>query len=121
MPLDFNSRRSMISATRGMVGASNPLAAQAGLNILRQGGNAADAAIATSAVMNVTEPGSCGIGGDCFALYFDAKAKKVTALNGSGPRPAGLDFGNCPSAGLAKDESIPRPRRNRARGRARLA
>ena len=55
-------------ARRGMVAASNPLAAQAGLNILRQGGSAADAAVAASAVMNVTEPGACGIGGDCFAL-----------------------------------------------------
>ena len=90
MSFDFKSRRSMISARRGMVGASNPLAAQAGLNILRQGGNAADAAIATSAVMNVTDPGSCGVGGDCFALYFDAKTKQVTALNGSGRAPQAL-------------------------------
>ena len=90
MSFDFKSRRSMISARRGMVGASNPLAAQAGLNILRGGGNAADAAIATSAVMNVTEPGSCGIGGDCFALYYDAKSKTVTALNGSGRAPQAL-------------------------------
>ncbi|MCY3573531.1 MAG: gamma-glutamyltransferase [Chloroflexi bacterium] len=90
MNYDFDSRRSMVSARRGMVGASNPLAAQAGLNILRRGGNAADAAIATSAVMNVTEPGSCGIGGDCFALYFDAATGQVSALNGSGRAPAAL-------------------------------
>ena len=90
MGIEFNSRRSMISARRGMVGASNPLAAQAGLNILRQGGNAADAAVATSAMMNVTDPGSCGVGGDCFALYFDAKTKRVSALNGSGRAPNAL-------------------------------
>ena len=90
MSFDFKSRRSMISARRGMVGASNPLAAQAGLNILRQGGNAADAAVATSAMMNVMDPGSCGIGGDCFALYYDAKTKQVTALNGSGRAPQAL-------------------------------
>ena len=90
MSYDFKSRRSMVTARRGMVAASEPLAAQAGLNILRQGGNAADAAIATSAMMNVTEPGACGIGGDCFALYFDAKTKQVTALNGSGRAPADL-------------------------------
>ena len=90
MSFDFKSRRSMVSARRGLVGASNPLAAQAGLNILRQGGNAADAAIATSAVMNVTEPGSCGIGGDCFALYYDAQTKQVSALNGSGRAPQAL-------------------------------
>ena len=90
MSLDFKSRRSMISARRGMVGASNPLAAQAGLNILRQDGNAADAAVATSAMMNVMDPGSCGIGGDCFALYYDAATKQVTALNGSGRAPQAL-------------------------------
>ncbi len=102
MSFDFNSRRSMVSARRGMVGASNPLAAQAGLNILRQGGNAADAAIATSAVMNVTEPGSCGIGGDCFALYYDAETKQVTALNGSGRAPAALTLESVQALGWEK-------------------
>jgi len=90
MSFDFKSRRSMVSARRGMVGASNPLAAQAGLSILRSGGNAADAAVATSAMMNVMDPGSCGVGGDCFALYFDAETKQVTALNGSGRAPGAL-------------------------------
>jgi gamma-glutamyltranspeptidase/glutathione hydrolase len=90
MSLAFESRRSMVVARRGMVAASNPLASQAGLNILRQGGNAADAAVATAAVLNVTEPGSTGIGGDCFALYFEARTKQVTALNGSGRSPAAL-------------------------------
>jgi gamma-glutamyltranspeptidase/glutathione hydrolase len=80
----FRSRRSNIMATRGMVATSQPLAAQAGLDILKAGGNAADAAIATAAMLNVVEPGSTGIGGDCFALYWDAKTKQVTALNGSG-------------------------------------
>ncbi|HLA42382.1 MAG TPA: gamma-glutamyltransferase, partial [Aggregatilineales bacterium] len=89
MSFDFKSRRSMVIARRGMVAASNPLAAQAGLNILRIGGNAADAAIATAAVLNVTAPASTGIGGDCFALYFDAKSKQVTSLNGSGRAPMG--------------------------------
>ena len=92
MSFDFNSRRSMVVARRGMVAASNPLAAQAGLNILRQGGNAADAAIAAAAVMNVTAPAATGIGGDCFALYFDASTKKITALNGSGRAPADLSI-----------------------------
>lgn len=87
---DFKSRRAMVMARRGMAAASNPLAAQTALAILRQGGNAADASVAASAVMNVTEPGACGIGGDCFVLYFDAKTKQVTALNGSGRAPAAL-------------------------------
>jgi gamma-glutamyltranspeptidase/glutathione hydrolase len=83
----FRSRRSNVLATRGMVAASQPLAAQAGLEILRAGGNAADAAVATAAMLNVVEPISTGVGGDCFALYWDAGAKTVTALNGSGRAP----------------------------------
>jgi gamma-glutamyltranspeptidase/glutathione hydrolase len=84
----FRSRRSNVLATRGMVAASQPLAAQAGLDILKAGGNAADAAVATAAMLNVVEPTSTGIGGDCFALYWDARTKSVTALNGSGRAPA---------------------------------
>lgn len=90
MSFNFHSRRSMVTAQRGMVAASNPLAAQAGLNILRTGGNAADAAVAAAAVLNVTEPASTGVGGDCFALYFDAQTRQITALNGSGRAPAAL-------------------------------
>src|SRR5262249_50884999 len=86
----FRSRRSMVVARRGLVSTSNPLAAQAGLAILRAGGNAADAAVATAAVLNVTEPASTGVGGDCFALFFDAKTHQVTALNGSGRAPQAL-------------------------------
>jgi len=92
MSFDFKSRRSMVLAKRGMVAANNPLASQAGLNILRQGGTAADAAVAAAAVLNVTDPASTGIGGDMFALYYDAKTKQVTALNGSGRAPAGLSI-----------------------------
>lgn len=84
----FRSRRSNVMARRGIVSTSQPLAAQAGLQILQAGGNAADAAVATAAMLNVVEPLSTGIGGDCFALYWDAKTKRVTALNGSG-RAAG--------------------------------
>ena len=84
----FRSRRSNVLARRGMVATSQPLAAQAGLAILQAGGNAADAAIATAAMLNVVEPLSTGVGGDCFALYFDAATRQVTALNGSGRAPA---------------------------------
>lgn len=92
MRFDFASRRSMVMARRGMVATSHPLAAQAGLQILREGGNAADAAIATAAMLNVVEAASTGIGGDCFALYYDAKTRKVTALNGSGRAPQALNI-----------------------------
>jgi gamma-glutamyltranspeptidase/glutathione hydrolase len=86
----FASRRSPVVGRRGMVATSQPLAVAAGLELLRAGGNAADAAVATAAALNVTEPTSTGIGGDCFALYYDASSKQVTALNGSGRSPAAL-------------------------------
>jgi gamma-glutamyltranspeptidase/glutathione hydrolase len=90
MPLDFVSRRSPVLARHGMVAASQPLAAMAGTRILMQGGNAADAAIAVAAALNVAEPTSTGLGGDCFALFYDSKTRAVTALNGSGRAPAAL-------------------------------
>ena len=99
MKFDFQSRRSMVTGKRGMVAASNPLAAQAGLRILQRGGTAADAAIAAAAVMNVVAPSSTGIGGDCFALYFDASTRQVSALNGSGRAPKELTLDQVRSAG----------------------
>ncbi len=102
MSYDFRSRRSMVVARRGMVATSNPLAAQAGLNILRQGGNAADAAIAAAATLAVAEPASTGVGGDCFALYFDAATGRVSALNGSGRAPAALRLEDLRAQGLAE-------------------
>lgn len=92
MSFNFQSRRSMVVARRGMVATSHPLAAQAGLRVLMRGGNAADAAIATAATLNVVEAASTGIGGDCFALYFDAKSSTVSALNGSGRAPYDLSI-----------------------------
>jgi gamma-glutamyltranspeptidase/glutathione hydrolase len=88
--MDFNSRRSPVLSRKGMVAASQPLAVAAGLTVLRAGGNAADAAVATAAALNVTEPTSTGIGGDAFCLYYDAATKQVSALNGSGRSPAAL-------------------------------
>lgn len=91
MSLDrFDSRRSVVMARNGMVATSQPLAAAAGLRTLVAGGNAADAAVATAAALNVTEPTSCGLGGDAFALYYEAATGRVTALNGSGRAPAAL-------------------------------
>jgi len=86
----ISSRRSPVYATRGMVAASQPLAVSAGLEILSKGGNAADAAVAVAAALNVTEPTSTGLGGDAFALYYDAATRHVSALNGSGRAPHSL-------------------------------
>lgn len=102
MSFDFQSRRSMVVGRRGMVATSNPLASQAGLAILRVGGNAADAAIAAAAVLNVTESASTGIGGDCFALFYDARTQQVSALNGSGRSPAALHAADLRGRGMTE-------------------
>jgi gamma-glutamyltranspeptidase/glutathione hydrolase len=81
--------RSEVLARNGMVATSQPLAAQAGLQILKNGGNAIDAAVATAAVANVVEPGSAGMGGDVFVIAWLAKEKRLVALNGSGRAPSG--------------------------------
>ena len=88
----FASRRSPVFGRGGMVAASQPLAAAAGAESLMKGSNAADAAVATAAALNVTEPTSTGIGGDMFALFFDAQTQQVIALNGSGRAPAELNL-----------------------------
>jgi gamma-glutamyltranspeptidase / glutathione hydrolase len=96
----YPSRRSMIVSTGGAVATSHPLAAQAGLQMLAQGGTAADAVIAAAAVLNVVEPMSTGIGGDAFALVYDAQTKKVKALNGSGRAPKSLTRAEFAKRGL---------------------
>jgi gamma-glutamyltranspeptidase/glutathione hydrolase len=81
--------RSEVLARHGMVATSDPLAAEAGLEILRRGGNAIDAAVATGAVLDVTSQNDTGIGGDLFALVYIAKDRKLYALNSGGWAPAG--------------------------------
>lgn len=98
----FPSRRSVVYARNGIVATSQPLAAQAGLRILQDGGSAADAAVATAAMLNVVEPMSTGIGGDCFALFWDAQEKRVTALNGSGRAPAAASLEELRSKGFTQ-------------------
>lgn len=110
--MHFPSRRSVVHSTKGIVSSSSPLATEAGLQILREGGNAAvstvvfelywmftllssrgltsltlkaqDAVVAAAAVLNLVDPSMTGIGGDAFCLYYEAEARKVHALNGSG-------------------------------------
>jgi len=82
--------RSMVISKNGIVASESPLASQAGARILEHGGNAVDAAIATNAMMGVVEPMMNGIGGDLFAIVYDAKANKLYGLNASGWAPKGL-------------------------------
>jgi gamma-glutamyltranspeptidase/glutathione hydrolase len=85
-----NYGRSMVISQQGIVATSQVQASQAGAQILARGGSAIDAAIAANAVLAVTEPLMDGLGGDLFALYWDAKTGKLTGLNGSGPAPKAL-------------------------------
>src|SRR5689334_23855222 len=101
--LSFNSRRSPVYSRNGIVATSQPLATAAGLEILSRGGNAADAAVAAGAALNVTEPSSTGIGGDMFALYYSADTRQVTALNGSGRAPGALTLERLRADGFSRE------------------
>lgn len=90
---NYPTTRKAVFGRKGMVCTSQPLAAQAGLDILKKGGNAVDAAIATAACMTVLEPTSNGIGGDGFALVW--MKDKLYGLNASGPAPMGIDPRSC--------------------------
>ena len=90
----FQSRRSNVVAVNGAVASSQPLATQAGLQTLMEGGNAVDAAVCMAATLAVVEPMSTGLGGDLFSLVWMADSKKVHALNGSGRSAAGANIGD---------------------------
>ncbi|MEK9649389.1 MAG: gamma-glutamyltransferase [Gammaproteobacteria bacterium] len=84
--------RSEVIGTNGMVATSHPLATQIGLDILKSGGNAVDAAIAANIALGLMEPTGNGIGGDLFAIIWDAKTKKLYGLNASGPAPKSISI-----------------------------
>lgn len=101
--------RSPVLGRHGMVCASQPLAAQVGLSVLQAGGSAVDAAIATNAMLGLTEPTGSGVGGDLFVLLWDNQEQRLVGLNGSGRAPADLDLAalKLRLAELGSEGSIP--------------
>jgi gamma-glutamyltranspeptidase/glutathione hydrolase len=97
MPHQFS-----VLAKNGMVASSLPLATLAGVEILVNGGNAIDAAIATAAVLGVVEPSSIGIGGDAFCLFYSAKDKAIKALDASGRSPYASNLYFCRKNGFTE-------------------
>jgi gamma-glutamyltranspeptidase/glutathione hydrolase len=95
--------RAEVMAPHAVVAASQPLAAQAGLQMMRQGGNAVDAAVAAAAVLNLTEPMMTGVAGDLFAIIYIAKEKKLYVLNASGMAPSGATVERFQSLGYGAD------------------
>ena len=109
----YETGRSNVLANNAMVATSQPLSSQEAINILKIGGNAVDAAIAASAVLSVTEPGSTGIGGDCFAIV-KMENKKPISINGSGinPKNSNLNYfkkNKIDSIGLLSPHSVTIP------------
>jgi gamma-glutamyltranspeptidase/glutathione hydrolase len=92
--------RSAVRAMNGMVATSQPLASAAGLRILQQGGNAIDAAVAAAAALGVVEPMMVGVGGDMFAIVWDAKRKELRALNASGRSPLATSIDELKKRGI---------------------
>jgi gamma-glutamyltranspeptidase / glutathione hydrolase len=98
----FQQTRSRVIARGGMVAAAHPLAVAAGVDALRKGGNAMDAAIAAALTTTVTLPAMSGLGGDAFFIHFDGKTKEITALNSSGIAPRALSRDYFVSRGYEK-------------------
>ncbi len=99
-----HASRSEVIATHGMAATSQPLATQVALDVLKAGGSAVDAAIAANATLGLMEPTGCGIGGDLFAIVWDAEAGELTGLNASGRSPQSLTLQHFRDLGM---ESIP--------------
>uniref|UniRef100_A0A3P8WU46 Glutathione hydrolase-like YwrD proenzyme n=1 Tax=Cynoglossus semilaevis TaxID=244447 RepID=A0A3P8WU46_CYNSE len=101
--LSFSSRRSPVVCLHGSVASSQPLATDIGLDILKRGGNAADAAVAIAAALAVTEPFSTGPGGDAFCLFYNANNGEITGINGSGHSPQALTLDLLKSRGYCEE------------------
>jgi gamma-glutamyltranspeptidase/glutathione hydrolase len=99
---DRSQARSMVISQQGIVATSQTLASQAGAQVLARGGSAIDAAIAANAVMGVVEPMSNGMGGDLFAIYWDAKTGTLTGINASGWSPQALTIEHLREKGFSK-------------------
>jgi len=98
--------RSEVLARNGIAATSQPLATQAAIDILKKGGGAVDAAIAANAVLGLVEPTGCGVGGDLFAIVWDAGARKLHGLNGSGRSPRSLTLKRLRELGIRKIPSF---------------
>ena len=118
---DRDQARSMVISRDGIVAAESPLAAQAGATLLSHGGNAIDAAVAANAVMGVVAPMSDGIGGDLFAIVYEAKTGKLYGLNASGWAPSGRTAEATPQEGQLADARLWHRVRDRSRRGGRLA
>src|SRR5690606_4602136 len=92
--------RSVVLAKNGMVATSQPLATGIGVDVLKRGGTAVDAAIAANAALGLMEPTGCGIGGDLFAIVWDAEKEELAGLNASGRSPRALTLGHFRERGL---------------------
>ena len=103
----YPSRRYPVYARGGMVCASSPQASAAGLEVMKKGGNAMDAAVATASALTVVEPTANGIGSDAFALIWSAKEQKLYGLNSSGPAPMAATIEAVLSEGKDKDGKMP--------------
>ncbi|HXH82401.1 MAG TPA: gamma-glutamyltransferase, partial [Candidatus Tectomicrobia bacterium] len=102
MPVLGYSRRPVALGTRGMVACCHPLAALAGVETLKAGGTAADAAVAANAVLAVTQPNNCGLGGDLFCLYYEAATRRVHFLDGAGRSGSRASLDELRRRGLAR-------------------
>lgn len=98
--------RSEVIARHGMAATSQPLATMVAIDVLKRGGSAVDAAIAANAVLSLMEPTGCGLGGDLFAIVWDAKSQKLHGLNASGRSPAGLTAQEFQKRGLSRIPSL---------------